>query len=246
MSSDGFVLPSKAFLAKKSYDIGNLLHRSWTEAELQEKLRRSGVLKQKFSSLERAETLARLEEARSNKNEERIVELEVKLKALDGPKLAFGTSLVKKSDKPTEKTQQQRLGELNAINRKLNIQNVRRAQLAERKDEAKKRAAIERGEATANPFARVKTYAKTHHKVEDLLTVPGQKKEHDPLFDGSDNSRQATPMSGVETPKVQNASPAPVKLVTPIKSGKSGVYSRRPHDDEVLASIDIELDIDVF
>ena len=66
------------------------------------------------------------------------------------------------SNAPVVKTQQQRLAEINAANRKADRLQVRAALLAEKKAASELRAAVERGEAVADPFARVKVMAKTH------------------------------------------------------------------------------------
>jgi RNA polymerase-associated protein RTF1 len=250
------------------------VNHTFTEEELQNKLKRSGVLKQKYIPLERSTLNARRKEAEYNSDTEAIAKIDEQLRALEGPKLAFGTSLHKpESSTPQGKTQQQRLAEINAANRRLNTQNVRKAQIKERKAEALRRAAIERGEAVADPFARVKIAPKTHFNADDHLKVP--KKRVDDLFDGgSDTSRAATPASGVltgtttpvkkelrsfdisEVYKAVSVSPGPPEKssqgneeetakTSSDKKKKDNWFQRKPCDDEVLASMDFGIDIDV-
>jgi RNA polymerase-associated protein RTF1 len=251
------------------------VNHTFTEEELQTKLKRSGVLRQKFISLERSSLNARRKEAEYNSDTEAIAKIDEQLRALEGPKLAFGTSLYKAGPQtPQGKTQQQRLAEINAANRKLNTQNVRKAQIKERKAEALRRAAVERGEAAADPFARVKIAPKTHFNADDHLKAP--KKKLDDLFDGgSDTSRAATPASGAltgtatpvkresrrfdinEVYKAVSVSPGPPERssqgpeektanTSGDKKQKDNWLQRKPCDDEVLASMDFGIDIDVF
>ena len=200
--TEGFTLPTKSALITKIDDINKLLNHKFTEAELQTKLKRSGVLQQKQVTIDRHNLLKRRKDAEHRGDALALESIDVELAALEGPKLAFGTSLVKSEPAVSaSKTQQERLAELNRANRKFNTENVRRAQLAERKAEAIQRAAVERGEAVANPFARVKVRATTHHDV-NALNVPKTKtgaRSDDDLF-GSDMSRAGTPLSGTMTP----------------------------------------------
>lgn len=218
MENDGLTLPTKLFLIKKIDDINKLVNRSFTDAEIQEKLRRSGVLQRKHISLTRASLNARREEARVSGDEATMIMLDAKLLELEGPKLAFNTSPHKPAiAAPKEPTQQQRLAEVNRNNRKLNTQNVRKAQQKDRRAELKHLAAVERGEALPNPFARVKTVAKTHHDANRYLNIPSAKKED--LFSGSDaSSRAGTPsaaLSGTATPIKKDVSP-PKQEVSPV------------------------------
>ena len=113
---------------------------------------------------------------------------------------------------------------------------------------------MERGEAVANPFARVKTYAKTHHDVNETLKVP--KPRHDDLFSGSEGgSRAGTPgaVSGTNTPKKEgstpNADPLPVKLMVLESDGKKKSPFAGPrmcYDDEIIGAMDFGIDIDIF
>lgn len=241
-------------MLSKIRDINNLLNHQFTEAEIQEKLKRSGVLKNRFASIDRAGITARRKSAEARGDEAAIAKLDAELAALDGPKLAFGTSLRKPPPKPAASAglgQQERLALLNRANRKANTQDVRKAQHAERKAEAIARKAVERGEAVQNPFARVKTRAKVHHDVNaDTLAVPNSSRALDDLFEsGSRNaSRGGTPLSGAgsSTPLPTGT---PKRSSTPMNSGgkMSGLprIGKRNMDDDVFAAMDFGIEIDI-
>ena len=184
------------------------------------------------------------ERAVNRGDEAAIAKLDAELAALEGPKLAFGTKLYKPAPAPSsqEMSQQDRLAELNRANRKANTEDVRKAQRAERKAERLAREAIERGEGFLDPFARVKTRAKTHYDVNAAkLPLHKPKAAVDELLDGkSDGSRGGTPMSRGGTPK------PPVKNVTP-KKQQIGLpkVGRSCADDDILAAMDFGIEIDI-
>merc|ERR1711939_688468 len=123
-------------LNQKMVDINNLINRSWTEAELQEKLTKSGALVQKFIPIERNRLNGLIKEARARGDTAKEEELRKELEALDGPKLAYSTSMQpspKKSNTPQGMSQQERLAILNRQNRRKNAEEVRQAQINERR-----------------------------------------------------------------------------------------------------------------
>lgn len=244
MEDAGKQLPTKRFLQQKLLDIESLIRHTFTEAELQEKLRRSGVLNQGSDHLERETINKRRRAAVENEDEAAIAKCDAELAALSGPKLMYGTSLVAPQTQiptaPIHPSQQDRLAELNIRNRKANREDVRKAQLAERKADRLAREAVQRGEALQNPFARVKTYAKTHHDINQSLTPQrvGQQ------VGSRDISRSGTP-ADTTTPKPEETKPAfasPPQLFT--ASGMPMLGSRNM-DDEIIASLDMGIDIEL-
>lgn len=218
------------------------MKHNFTEVELQEKLRRSGVL-QTGSAYEREAINNRRRAAVENEDEAAIAKCDAEIAALNGPKLMYGTTLAVAQTQPVAPagpSQQDRLADLNIRNRKANREDVRKAQLAERKAERLAREAVQRGEALQNPFARVKTYAKTHHDVNASLT---------PLRAGQqvgsrDVSRSGTP-AATTAPKPEETKPAypsPPQLYT--ASGMPMLGSRNM-DDEIIASLDMGIDIEL-
>ncbi|KAL8895986.1 MAG: hypothetical protein Q9192_003328 [Flavoplaca navasiana] len=250
MLADDLPLPTKPFLIGKIGDINRLINHQFTPEEIQQKLERSGVLQQRFNTLERVSLVNRRQKAEARGDEEAVAQLTKEIAEIDGPKLAFNTSLYKTSQKPTNAgpTQQERLAELNRANRKANAADVRKAQQAERRAEALARKRVERGEAVADPFARVKTRPRTNYDAngERLATSKPAIKGFDDLFeDGSmNNSRAGTP--GRAGTPVQNGS---VKAVTPQPSQEkvNGLpkVGKRNMDDDVIGAMDLGIDIEI-
>ncbi|MCJ1311873.1 hypothetical protein MMC25_005546 [Agyrium rufum] len=268
MAAESLALPTKTLLLSKCDDINAIINHRWTNEDIQEKIRRSGNMNNKFDTLKRNTLTSRRHAAEARGDEAEIMKIDSEIAALDGPKLAYGTSLLKReAPKKEGKTQQERLAELNRINRKQNVEDVRRAQQAERKKERLAQEAVDRGEAVTNPHARVKTRAKIMHDTRDKLTVP--KAEKDDLFgdDGSrDVSRSGTPLpaglngaskngSAVGTPK-RGGTPLP-GTATPNggsssqngtatkKKSRWGLGMRCYEDDDLAASLDFGIDIEI-
>lgn len=251
MASEELALPTKRFLISKIDDINKLLSHQFTEEEIQEKLKRSGVLQNKTASLERPRIVARRKAAEDRGDEAAIAKLDAELAALDGPKLAFGTSLRKPLPNSEAASpglsQQERLALVNRANRKANTQDVRKAQVIERKQEALARLAVERGEAIQNPFARVKTRAKTYHDAKgDNLVVPSG--AMDDASNGQNNSRAGTPLTPARA-KTPLQDGTPKRSGTPLHAGEkiSGLprIGKRNMDDDVFAAMDFGIEIDI-
>jgi RNA polymerase-associated protein RTF1 len=250
----GLTLPTKAFLINKIRDIERIIQHRLTDAEIQEKLRRSGVLERKKNAIERTQLQVERKDAEYRKDEAALARIDAALAALEGPRLAFGTSLYKAVEAPKGKSQQERLAEINKANRKANTRDVRKAQIAERKRNAELQAAVERGEAVPDAFARVKVRAKTHHDVNSHLNVPKPKGSQE-LLSGSEASRGNTPApgSGINTPK-KESTPAlgqnleiPKVAPTTLAAGKGMVFKpSQCIENDVLASMDFGIDIDVL
>lgn len=248
--ADDLPLPSKPSLIGKIGDINRLLNHQFTPEEIQQKLERSGVLQQRWNSIERTSLVNRRAKAEARGDEEAVARLSREIAEMDGPKLAFNTSLFKTDSKPANAgpTQQERLAELNRANRKANAADVRKAQLAEKKAEALARRRVERGEAVADPFARVKTRPRTNYDAggEHLGPPKAFSKAVDDLFeDGSNNnSRAGTPGRGSSppptgAPKHSTPQPAQEKVNGLPKVGK------RNMDDDVIGAMDLGIDIEI-
>ncbi len=262
MAAESLTLATKPFLISKLEDINGLLNHRFTDDEIQQKLKRSGALQNRFAPLERNHINSRRKEAEARGDEAAIAKCDAELVTLDGPKLAFGTSLnasPRKAPAVTGPTQQERLAQLNRANRKANQQEVRRAQHAEKRAEAAIQAAVERGEASANPFTRVKTRAKFHYDVKnDSLAPPMSSQGLDDLFEGnSDRSRAGTPLSmggtntplKIGTPKRSGTPRSGTPIFTKQDSGekKSAIPTirKRNMDDDLIAAMDLGIEIDI-
>lgn len=228
-----------SFIKAKLDAINKLLNHVWTDEEITEKLRRSGVLAAKNSGINRAQLEAERSRAIAKGDEAAIAKVDHELATLGGPKLAFGTSLAGNAMKhQTPKGPAQDTASINQANRKAYNEQIRKAQLAEKRAEREAQDKIARGEATANPFARVKTKAKVHHDAPETTGLQVPDKVVDDLFgDGSDISRAATPKpgNGIKPPK-------PSALTH--SSGIAG-FKKRNVDDEILSEIDLGIDIDI-
>ncbi|KAL1962304.1 hypothetical protein VTN77DRAFT_9795 [Rasamsonia byssochlamydoides] len=234
-------MPTKSMLAAKVADINRLINHQFTKEELNEKLRKQGSLDSKMQIWKRLELEKQLKEAVADGDEDKIAKIKAEIAEITGPKLAFGTSLYK--PRSEQQTQQQRLAEINLRNQKLNAENVRRAQLEERKQNRKIAAAVARGEAVADPFARVKTRAKIIHDV-NATNKPAPKK--DDLLDSGNASSTGSPTPGSNTPANVDT---PRRSATPSGSQKKpkgiAVIRHQNLDDENIAALDLDIDIEI-
>ncbi|CAG7924629.1 unnamed protein product [Penicillium olsonii] len=217
-------------LATKVVDINNLINHEFTRDELNEKLRRQGAFDQKKNVLRRFDVERDLSFAKANGNDDEAERLEKELHELLNPNLSWGTSLVKKESDNKGLSEAERVHQINIRNQKLNYENVRRAQIDERKAARKAAAAVARGEAVPNPFMRVRTVAKTHHDVNDAS------KTDSPAGTSTDTPKEAA--------KSNDSSAAAVKT-TPVKPKNGFMISYRNTDDENIAALDMDIDIEI-
>ncbi|KAL2071640.1 hypothetical protein VTL71DRAFT_12875 [Oculimacula yallundae] len=233
--AEGVPLPTKPKLNQKMGDINNLINRSWTEAELQEKLTKSGALVQKFIPIERNRLNGLIKEAKARGDTVKEDEYRKELEALDGPKLAYSTSLQpspKKSTTAPGMSQQERLAILNRQNRRKNAEEVRQAQINERRAAKQIEAAVARGEVvTEDHSRRLKTRAKFKHDVADALVI---------------TSGASTPTASTPTMTAKKPSTA-IPHLQKLQAEKKGIPSlRRPlMDDDIIGSIDFGIDIEI-
>ena len=251
MIDEDLPIPKKSFLIAKIDEINALIHHRFTAEEIEERLKRSGVLQNRYASLERVAIANRRKAAIDRGDEAAVARCDSELAALEGPKLAFGTSLRKARGAVSyDASQQERLAALNRANRKANTQDVRKAQQAERRAEALARRAMERGETVHNPFARVKIRAKTHYNVAQDSPASNVTGGADDLFGGNsqDKSESGTPLSVGES-KSPMPSSTPARGCTPSSVGEkiSGLprLGRRNMDDDVFAAMDFGIEIDI-
>ncbi|KAJ6031476.1 hypothetical protein N7540_002208 [Penicillium herquei] len=232
MAVEDCKMPTQTQLAVKVTDINRLINHRFTPQELSEKLRRQGALDQKRNVRRRVDLEKELQAAKANGNDDEIERLQKELHDLTNPNLSWGTTL----DKPAADkalSEAERVHLINVRNQKLNIENVRRAQIEERKAARKAAAAVARGEAVADPFMRVRTVAKTHHDVNTKAT-------------DSTGSGDATPTDSKDVkPATDSATgSAPISGLSPKKKG-SFMISYRNTDDENIAALDLDIDIDI-
>lgn len=221
-------MATRSQVESKVIDINRLINHSFTREELNEKLRRQGAFDQKKNVLTRLDLERDLEFARVNGNTEEAEKIEQELHKLLHPNLSWGTSLDKKE---TDKgiSEAERVHKINLRNQKLNIENGRRAQLEERKAAKKAAEAVARGEAAPNPFMRVRTVAKTHHDVSGT-----------PKPSAVDTTKDTPQSNGDPVPKTSSAS-----RITAKKPNNGFMISYRNTDDENIAALDMDIDIEI-
>ena len=237
--NESIPLPTKPKLATKVNDINALVNRSWTEEELQEKLTKSGALVNKYIPIERNRLTNLLKEAKGRGEEEKVELIQKELAELDGPKLAYSTSMQpKKNLNPLGLSQQERLAQLNQQHRRENAEKVRQAQINERRAVKMTEAAIARGEAVAEDTSRrLKTRAKFKHDVTDAF---GSKK--------TDSDRSGTNTPAIGTPNLSAKKPStPLPHLAKLQSPDNGLPTiRRPlMDDDIIGSIDLGIELEL-
>lgn len=180
--------------------------------------------------LNRLELERNLEFAKVNGDMEEAEKIEAELQKMVNPTLSWGTSLVKK-EVDSGLSEAERVHLMNLRNQKLNIENVRRAQLEERKAARKAAEAVARGEAAPNPFMRVRTVAKTHHDVNG--TPKPAAADAAPVENQKDTPAKAV-QKGASAPRITTKKP---------KNGFMITY--RNTDDENIAALDMDIDIEI-
>lgn len=215
------------------------MNRTWTEEELQEKLRKSGALLKKALPLERTRINDLIRKARAAGNLEKVEALQTELAALEGNKIT-----TKKPSTTTVLSQQERLAELNRVNRRKNLEEVRQAQIAERRAVKRVEAAIARGETvTEDHSRRVKTRAKFQYDASELeARKPGTEGHDTPSRDKGGNAKE----KNGDGPSISSITAAVEKLKAANADKKSLPTLRKPlMDDDIIGAIDLEIDIEI-
>ena len=245
LANSGKALPTQHYLVEKCQEINAMFNRSWTDAEIQEKLKRTGVLSNRMEPLERMAISNRRRAAEEHGDEAGVASADAELMALAGPKLHYGTFLIDPRAPPPVPhgmSEQERLAELNRMNRKKNTEEVRKAQHAEKRAARLEREAVARGEAVQNPFARVKVLSKTHHDTNETLAPHRARQQQTGSNQGSRQGTPGTPMLG---PKKEPIARVPTPERKPILKMGIPVLSSRNKDDEVLAALDLGIDVEI-
>lgn len=184
-----------------------------------------------------------MKEAKARGDTEKEDTLRKELESLDGPKLAYSTSMQPSPKKTTASgmNQQERLAILNRENRRKNAEEVRQAQIAERRAAKKVEAALARGEDVAEDHSRrVKTRAKFKHDVADAF---GAKK--------NDSERSGTNTPAMGTPNLTAKKPStPLPHIAKLQAAnaeRKGIPTiRRPlMDDDIIGAIDLGIDLEL-
>lgn len=242
MIVENMEMPTKGYIKDRVAALNALINYQFSADELEKKLQKQGAMAHKDIMIKKATYENQLANAIAENDEEKIAEAERRLAELKAPKLAFGTKIVKAAAADDKHA---RIAELNRRNQKLNAENVRKAQIEELRQERKTAALVARGEAKANPFARVKTIAKTHHDALD--SMPSSQDMVSDLFEDL-----SAPPSGVATPLgATSTSNVTIKKIEPkdpaketFKIGSTKIV-HKSLDDDLAAAIDFEIDIEM-
>lgn len=223
-TNDSIRLPTKEHLNKSLQSIHTLLKQEWTDTKIREKIARQNKL------------------AHLNKPSNGVAHSS-SMPDFSSP-IPNGTPRNKES-----MSQADRLYQLNQQNRKKNLEEIRKAQIAEKKRDAENRikAAARRAEQE-----RLDAEAAAAKAAKESLQVPGG--DVDDLF-GSDISRGGTPApgsvsgitSGVNMPK-RSGTPLGKKVFErKDKEERKGMptFKKRNMDDEVIGSMDLGIDIEI-
>jgi len=240
---EGVPIPTKPKLINKVDEIGLLINRDWTNKEISEKLAKAGAANHKELFFDRTRLTRQLRDAQHVGDDQKVEEVRAELEKLVGPKLAFNTSIARAPKKGAaeagmnHKAQQERIAILNMENRRKNMEEVRQAQINERRAAKRTEAALARGEVvTEDHSKRLKTRAKFKHDVSEAATKKTEGEE-----------------SGTNSPAVgtPNIASKPVNALTTQKYKNGGDTKglpglRRPlQDDDIIGSIDLGIELEL-
>lgn len=231
LTTDSLRVPTRKYLHQKLSDIHALLDHQWTESDIQNKINRQAALHTKFATYGREKLVKRRDEAAARGDDTTVSRLDQELLALDGGAASKSFGSAGRSNGPSKAAlQQERLAALNKANRKANTEDVRKAQLAEKR--LQQRA---RDEAIAKARQRE---AEAAEAAKNKLLNTG-----DDLFgDSGDLSRTATPLNATGTPKTGTPVPG-----TPMNGAKKlgGFRKKAIDEDAVASSMDFGIEIDI-
>ncbi|CAK7211328.1 RNA polymerase-associated protein rtf1 [Sporothrix curviconia] len=245
--ADNVSIPKRGLLLNKADDINQLISRKWTEQELVEKVDRQQELKSRFNGVDRMRLETLIKEAKALGNTDRALKLQEELDSLETPRLAFRTSLTASAKSNSGPTQQERLAQLNAENRRRNAEAVRKAQLRERKKARDIERRIENGEDVEEDTSRrVKTKAKFVHDVNDSGATP-EKKPSSQAGSGASTPANGTPRLGATKASGSGLLPHLAKLKQQQQSKNGLPMLHKPIvEDDIIASLDLDIDDDIF
>ncbi|KAL9085806.1 MAG: hypothetical protein Q9165_007438 [Trypethelium subeluteriae] len=225
MSNSNMKLPTKAALVACNHNIRALLNHRWTDQDIENKLKLSGIAQSKTAAFDRDRLTRERKGAVARDDEADIARIDTELAALEGPKLAFGTSFHGHSGnsnsnaspaKPKENGSDSgpaiasataRSGRFASSSTRVSAtEAVRKAQLAEKR-------AKEKAIAESARLRKLKEEEEARKKAEAA-------------------SREATPAGE----RKERAKERERTLPT---------FKRKAMDDEIIGSMDLGIDIDI-
>ncbi|OCT47620.1 RNA polymerase II transcription elongation factor Rtf1p [Cladophialophora carrionii] len=247
MANDDLKMPTKAFINSKLDQINRLINHRFTDTDISARIKAQADLTEKITRAgEKADLRERIAEARADGRDELAEELENQLAAIVPMKLAFGTSLEKKETSYVN-PEQERLAELNRRNQRLNAENVRKAQLAEmRQRKAKKTLApgiddLFEGGSDISRAGTPVNGAGTPKLGPTLAAAASISRtaSPNPLSLANGTPRSSTPLaSGALKPVLSQQQQQK-------KKGGLPTIRKAALDDEIIAQMDLGIDIDI-
>jgi RNA polymerase-associated protein RTF1 len=232
-------------LAAKIDDINKLRNRSWTDAELDEKLNRERTLRNKYTPTDRNRVLKLIEEAKQRGDTAKVAELQDELDTVETPRLAWKTSLTtNKKPASTGLSQQDRLAQLNIENRRRNAEAVRKAQLKEKAKSRDIEGRIARGEDVSEDTSR---RLRTQPKFMQDANASGADRKSTP----GNGSGATTPANG--TPKLGASKASLPAHIAKLQQqshasvDKKGLpqFHRPLVDDDIIGALDLDIDVEI-
>ncbi|KAL2206134.1 hypothetical protein CC79DRAFT_848212 [Sarocladium strictum] len=232
-SNEAVRLPTKATLATKVDDINNLINHNWTQEEIKARIARRNALTKQFDPAERERVRRLLQEATTKGDQEKIDELTEELDKLTTNRLAFKTSLGQDKSRGAKKVESEmdRLAERNKLNRALNADIVRKAQLKDKMKVIEMEKAFKRGENIKDdPSRRLRAQASQDGKKNGSAA----------------GSTTSTPANGTPTvgPTKGASLPSHLAKLQEEKNGVPGI-SKPLMDDDVIGSLDLDIDVEI-
>ncbi|KAI1085213.1 plus-3-domain-containing protein [Whalleya microplaca] len=230
---ENVIFPKRPTLEAKIDDINALRDRSWTDAEVNAKIEREQSLRNKYAPTERTRLLNSIEEAKRRGDNAKIAELEDKLDTIETPRLAFKTSLTPaKKSTPSTPSQQDRLAQRNAENRRRNFEAVRKAQIAEK----------------ARVRQMERNLARKGNTEDDASRQSRSQPKSSQDTNGSPETK-STPVNGNGTSTPINGTPKPKATLLQSQQPKDNKGIPQIHkpivDDDVIASLDLDIEVDI-
>lgn len=254
-------VPSKKYLAARLEALHNLLNTQFNDAMISAKLANQNAMERKFDPVNIAKAkkekiLKRRQQAEEDGNADEVIACDAELAALENSSQTSGhganglkhLSLNNPSRPMTHaRDNQERLAALNQKNRGKNVEEVRKALLAEKR---KLQAAREAALAEAQKKAAEEAAKREAEAQAKLLAIPGKGEMAD-LFGDSDVSRSGTPVpgGGVGTPKRSRAGTpmgGPGAKKEKGKGGPLGALARKRAEDEVIAGLEMDIDVEII
>ncbi len=246
--------PLKTVLNSKIDQINNLLTHNWTNEEIKARLARRNELRKRFDPAERERVARLLEDATVAGHEERMQALQEELDKLGSQRLAFKTSLgPSKSSYESGSgvapisSEQDRLAARNKENRRMNQEAVRKAQLREKAKVRDIEMSLSRGQMVQeDPSRRLRTKAKFVHDVNESSAAAADAGSKASTPGTATTTANGTPIMAAT--KVAGLLPHLAKLQDKSQADSKGglpTIHKPLMDDDVIGSLDLDIDIDV-